>query len=397
MDTNIDIFLQHSRERQNKLQELSVRDLDLDSKIGLYINSMYIMGTFNSDISFLVRRSKNQKIQDLNQTLKTLFAQKYWVSDDQIETIIRNSEKAEINNLDEIVESCINLSTEFCKRNYQMKLGSSLDILFSNIETLIKNSKTKKITNLGVIFEAYINLIHDLGINIGLNAHDESHDIKDFVNLLLKNCNHKASEKVKILELAIKFANEKKLGIISGILKSAHESETTKIPTPIGECIQQNKIQFFINADTDSQKDENGHYVIRIADVEKGITELWSKSLGDSREKYAKITQKFYQSIGEYIDAVENKSDKERVFDYMAGDKEMTLYKDSKYYQSFLDTIQYKKEIELDIGNNKKNKCIDVTKLMTRILKHAMKQDVSENLNYDDANAINGVIALPLH
>ena len=397
MDTNIDIFLQQSRERQNKLQELSKRDLDLDSKIGLYINSMYNMGTFNSDILFLVKASENQKIQDLNQTLKTLFAQKYWVSNDQIETIISNSQEREIKNLNEIIESCINLSKKFCQRNYQMKLGSGLDILFSNIETLIKNSKTKKITNLGVIFEAYINLIHDLGMNIGLNAHDESHDIEDFVNLLLKNCNHKASEKVQILGFAIEFAKAKKLAMIAGILKSAQESERNKISTPIGECIQQNKIQFFINADTDSQKDENGHYVIRIAHVEKGITELWSKSLGDNRKKYSEISQKFYQSIGEYIDAVENKSDKERVFDYMAGDHEMKLYKDSKYYQSFLDTIQYKKEIELDIGNNKKNKCIDVTKLMTRILEHAIEQDVSENLNYDDAKAINGVIALPLH
>ena len=397
MYTNKDLFLEKLKDHQNKLRELSSIDLDLDSKIGLYINSMYNSGQFNSDISFLVRRSKNQKIQDLNKTLKTLFAQKYWVSDDQIETIISNSQEGEIKNLNEIIESYINLSKKFCKRNYQMKFGSGLDYLSQNIETLIKHSQTKKITNLGAIFEAYINLTHELSMNIVLNAHNEAYDIEDFVNLLLKNCNHKASEKVQILEFAIKFAKAKKLVMIADILKSAQESERKKMPTTIVECIQQNKIQFFINADTDLQKDENGHYIIRIAHVEQGITELWSKSLGDNRNKYTKITQKFYQSIGKYIDAVENKSDKDKVFDYMAGDKEITLYKDSKYYQSFLDAIQYKKEIELDIRNNKKNKCIDVTKLMTRILEHAIDQDVSENLNYDDANAINGVIALPLH
>jgi hypothetical protein len=77
---------------------------------------------------------------------------------------------------------------------------------------------------------------------------------------------------------------------------------------------------------------------------------------------------------------------------------EITFYKNSKYYSQLIELIKLKKEdkpVELDVGNDKKNEYIDVTKIITRILTHAMKQKVNENLEIHDIKEVkNNIIPL---
>ncbi len=171
---------------------------------------------------------------------------------------------------------------------------------------------------------------------------------------------------------------------------SITEASSLNIPCTIDTLISNDHVKFFIHTNEDHQKDTNGNFIIQIGHKRAGkigcemveTFELWSTILHSNKglppfKLYTDLANKLANITSEYSDSG---------FNYISGMPELMIEKNSKYFNNLSKIIERKDEtsiFSIDVGKNKKNKYIDLTNEISRILKKELQVNNNLDLNIE--------------